>query len=163
MITPEVTAVAERCVLAWLATVDASGCPNVSPKEVFSVFDDRCFVIANIASPTSARNLAENSQACLSFVDVFVQKGFKVKGRAEVIPRDRDDFTLWAAPLEQITQGRFPIRSVFVLRPGSIEPIVAPSYWLHPSETTEASQVLAAMKAYGVIPAARDRADKPSP
>ncbi|MFN7122207.1 MAG: pyridoxamine 5'-phosphate oxidase family protein [Hydrogenophaga sp.] len=163
MITPEVTDFAKRSILAWLATVDASGCPNVSPKEVFAVFESRCFVIANIASPTSARNLAENSQACLSFVDLFVQKGFKVKGRAEVIARDRDDFTLWAAPLEEITQGRFPIRSVIVLRPDSIEPIVAPSYRLYPSETTEESQVMAAMKAYGVVSAAQDRIGKPSP
>ncbi|MDO9133710.1 pyridoxamine 5'-phosphate oxidase family protein [Hydrogenophaga sp.] len=163
MITPEVTAFAERSVLAWLATVDASGCPNVSPKEVFSVFDSRWFVIANIASPASVRNLAENSQACLSFIDLFVQKGFKVKGRAEVIARDRDDFALWAEPLEKITQGRFPIRSVIVLTPDSIEPIVAPSYRLYPSETTEKSQAMAAMKAYGVVSARWQMPDKPSP
>jgi uncharacterized protein len=152
MLPPEVVAYAQRSVLAWLATVDSSGCPNVSPKEVFAVFEDRCFVIAHIASPTTVKNLAENAQACLSFIDVFVQKGFKVKGRAEVVAKGRVGFETWASPLEQITQGKFPIHAVIVLHPSSIEPIVAPSYRLFPSETTESSQIASAMSTYGVVP-----------
>ena len=152
MLSAEVISFANRSVLAWLATVDTTGCPNVSPKEVFSVFENRCFVIANIASPTSIRNLSINDQACLSFVDVFVQKGFKVKGHAAVIPRGQQDFSVWAAPLEEMTQGKFSIHSVIVLEPESVEAIIAPSYRFYPSETTEKSQVDAAMRAYKVRP-----------
>ena len=36
------------CVLCWLATADADGQPNVSPKEVFAVVDDQPLVIAHI-------------------------------------------------------------------------------------------------------------------
>jgi hypothetical protein len=45
---------------------------------------------------------------------------------------------------------RFPIHSVFLVRATAVEPIVAPSYRLYPSETTEASQVQAALCTYGV-------------
>ena len=152
MITPEVISVAERSVLAWLATCDSDGCPNVSPKEVFAVFKNECFVIANIASPISVRNLALNNQACLSFVDVFVQKGYKVNGRATVIKSDQAEYRKWVNPLEEMTKGKFPIHSVIVLHPISVKPIMAPSYLLFPSETTEQSQVMTAMKAYGVRP-----------
>jgi predicted pyridoxine 5'-phosphate oxidase superfamily flavin-nucleotide-binding protein len=48
-------AMAERSVLCWLATADESGQPNVSPKEVFAVADDKHIVVANIASPGSAK------------------------------------------------------------------------------------------------------------
>jgi predicted pyridoxine 5'-phosphate oxidase superfamily flavin-nucleotide-binding protein len=34
-----------RTVLCWLATVDAHGQPNVSPKEVFAAFDENHLVI----------------------------------------------------------------------------------------------------------------------
>jgi len=47
----------QRSVLCWLATVDAHGQPNVSPKEVFAAFDEKHLVIAHIASPLSVKNI----------------------------------------------------------------------------------------------------------
>lgn len=152
MLSPEILQATNRAVLAWLATVDADGCPNVSPKEVFAVVDDRAFVIAHIASPQTVRNLQAQPLACLSFVDVFAQKGFKVKGHASVLPRTDVAFAQWAAPLQAMVQGRFPIHAVIVLHPQSVEAIVAPSYRLYPHETTEATQIAAAMHRYGVRP-----------
>ena len=63
-------------VLCWLATCDALGQPNVSPKEVFAAVDAGHLVIAHIASPNSVRNLAANPRVCVSFVTVFTQIGF---------------------------------------------------------------------------------------
>jgi predicted pyridoxine 5'-phosphate oxidase superfamily flavin-nucleotide-binding protein len=155
MLSPDVITCAQRSVLAWLATVDAAGCPNVSPKEIFAVVDGRCFAIAHIASPGSVRNLGTNDQACLSFIDVFVQKGFKVKGRAEIVAPGHPEFQKWSAPLREMTQDRFPLHAAIGLHPASVEPIVAPTYRLFPAETTEESQIAVAMKTYGVRPQAR--------
>lgn len=96
------------------------------------------------------RNVAANSAVCVSFVDVFVQKGFKVKGRATVARPGEAEYAWWAAPLEEMTRGRFPIRSVIVVEVSAVAPIVAPSYRLYPGETKEGSQVEAAMIRYGV-------------
>jgi predicted pyridoxine 5'-phosphate oxidase superfamily flavin-nucleotide-binding protein len=150
MLAPEVIDCAKRAVLCWLATVDADGVPNVSPKEVWATIGDRHVVVANIASPVSARNIAANAAVCVSFIDVFVQKGFKVKGRGTVVRPGDAEYARWAAPLEEMTRGRFPIRSVIVVEVSAVAPIVAPSYRLYPEETTEASQVEAAMVRYGV-------------
>lgn len=152
--TPDVRAAAKRSVLCWLATVDAAGQPNVTPKELFAVVDDAHLVIANIASPGSATNVAANPKVCVSFVDVFRQKGFKVIGVAtDVVPSD-PTFERWVAPLRALAGDRYPIRSVFAVRATAVEVIVAPSYWLFPDETTEASQERAALRAYGVVRAA---------
>jgi len=43
-------------VLGWLATVNANGEPNVSPKEIWKFDGVDRLLIANIASPTSASN-----------------------------------------------------------------------------------------------------------
>lgn len=150
MLAPEVIDCAKRAVLCWLATVDADGVPNVSPKEVWATIGDRHLVVANIASPVSVRNIAANAAVCVSFVDVFVQKGFKVKGRATVVRPGDAEYARWVAPLEEMTGGRFPIRSVIVVEVSGVAAIVAPSYWLYPGETTEGSQVEAAMVRYGV-------------
>lgn len=143
-------AMAERSVLCWLATADESGQPNVSPKEVFAVADDKHIVVANIASPGSAKNIHINSKVCLSFIDVFAQKGFKVFGVASDVTPEAAEYFRWVEPLRMMAGDRFPIHSVFVVRATAVEPIIAPSYRLYPSETTEASQVQAALRTYGV-------------
>lgn len=127
LLTPDHKAMAERSVLCWLATASATGQPNVSPKELFAVVDDEHVVVANIASPVSAKNIRANAQVCLSFVDVFAQKGYKVTGEArDIIPADAE-FARWAEPLQKTAGDRFPIRSVFLIRATAVETIIAPA------------------------------------
>ncbi len=150
MLNHDVINSAQGSVLCWLATVDDQGQPNVSPKEIWAVLDEQHLVIGHIASPTSVRNIAQRAKVCVSFVDVFVQKGFKVQGEARVIAKSHAEFSKWAAPLLPMAGERFPLHAVIVVRATAVAPIVAPSYRLYPQETTEASHVQAAMKTYGV-------------
>lgn len=150
MLSPEVQHSATRSVLCWLATVSADGQPNVSPKEVFAVFDTNHVVIANIASPTSVRNIQVNPLVCVSFIDVFVQKGFKVFGAARSVRKTAPEFATWSGPLLAKAGPRFPIHSVIVVEARAVERILAPSYRLYAAETTEQSQVASAMRTYGV-------------
>jgi predicted pyridoxine 5'-phosphate oxidase superfamily flavin-nucleotide-binding protein len=143
-------AMAEQSVLCWLATADEFGQPNVSPKEIFAIVDDEHIVIANIASPQSAKNIRKNEKVCVSFIDVFAQKGFKVFGIASDVKPQATDYKRCVEPLQKMVGDRFPIHSVFLVRATIIEPILAPSYRLYPLETTEASQVRAALETYGV-------------
>ena len=150
ILSAAVHAAAQRSVLCWLATVDAQGQPNVSPKEVWAIADDQHVVVANIASPVTARNIAQQPKVCLSFVDVLVQKGFKLQGTARAVLPDDSDYNKWAAPLLLMTGDRFAVRSVLLMAVQTAQPIVAPSYWMYPETTTEASQAAAARLAYGL-------------
>jgi predicted pyridoxine 5'-phosphate oxidase superfamily flavin-nucleotide-binding protein len=156
VLSPEVQNCAARSILCWLATVDKNGQPNVSPKEMFVVFDSEHLVIANIASPASVRNIEVNPLVCVSFIDVFVQKGFKVIGAARHVRRQDAEFVSWSEPLLSKAGTRFPIHGLMVIRAKTVEPILAPSYRLHAAETTEESQTVSAMRAYGVQPARGD-------
>jgi hypothetical protein len=155
MLPTELLNRAQTSTLCWLATADANGQPNVSPKEIFAVFDLEHLVIANIASPITVRNIALNPRVCVSFIDVFVQKGFKVFGTARNVGKREAEFANWSAPLEAMAGPRFPIHSVIVVYATGFEAILAPSYRLYPGETTEKAQISAAMRAYGVRPAGR--------
>lgn len=148
MLDAHVQEMARHSVLCWLATADGQGRPNVSPKEIFEVFDDHHMVVANIASPQSVRNIESNRQVCLAFIDVWVQKGYKVMGSARNIPRASADFGVWAHRLLNMAGPRFPIHSVIVVRAQSVQPIWAPSYQLHPDEVSEAQQIANAKRAY---------------
>lgn len=142
----------QSSVLCWLATVDASGQPHVSPKEVFAVVDAQHVVIAHIASPHTVRNIASNPKVCLSFVDVFVQKGFKLQGHARMVASGDADYSALAAPLLAMVGGKFKIPAVIVVQVQAVDPILAPSYRFYPQDTTEQNQIDAAMRRYGVRP-----------
>lgn len=150
ILTDQVKDRAIRSVLCWLATVDPDGCPNVSPKEIFAITDDSTLVIANIASPASVRNVVANDLVCVSFVDVLVQKGFKIFGRAKYVSKSEAVFGSVAKVLIAKAGPKFPIHGVFVIQASRVEQIVAPSYRLYPDETTEDSQVRSAMRTYGL-------------
>jgi predicted pyridoxine 5'-phosphate oxidase superfamily flavin-nucleotide-binding protein len=156
MLTTQVQEFAGGGVLCWFAAVDSSGRHIVSPKELFAVFDSEHLVVANIASPASARNVEQNPRVCVSFVDVFAQRGFKVTGVACNVKKNDPDYPKWSFPLVEKAGPRFPIHSVFVVEVAGVEPILAPSYGLYPTETTGESQVASAMRAYGVRPVRGD-------
>jgi uncharacterized protein len=149
MLNEEVIKYIDQSVLCWLATSDKDNFPNVSPKELFTHFQDK-ILIANLASPNSIHNIAENSNVCVSFVDVFVQKGFKIKGQAKIISKNETDFETNVKPLIDLYSDTFPIQDVIEITIQKIEPILAPSYFLYP-EITEAMQIESAMNTYKVI------------
>lgn len=151
MLDTSVQQAMKASVLFWLATCDAAGQPNVSPKEVVVALDAEHLLIAHIASPRSVRNLADNPKVCVSFVDVFTQKGHKVVGTASVIAPSDPRFAQMEPLLLAKTHGKFPIQALILVKVQASEPIVAPSYQLFP-DTTEAMQVASAMRTYGVMP-----------
>ena len=65
MFTQEAIKYIDQSVLCWLATSDKDNFPNVSPKEMFTHFEDNKILIANIASPNSVANILENSNVWL--------------------------------------------------------------------------------------------------
>ncbi|MDF1808509.1 MAG: pyridoxamine 5'-phosphate oxidase family protein [Phycisphaerales bacterium] len=139
----------DESVLCWLATCSVSGDPSVSPKEVFEAFNNDSVIIANIASPNSARNIRENPKGCVSFVNVFTQKGFQIKGAAQYLSVGDNDYAEIEHQLLKITQGKYPFKSVFRVMADDVSEILAPRYRLFP-ETTEEEQISSALDRYGV-------------
>lgn len=151
MLTDEVKQYIDKSVLCWLATSNKQNEPNVSPKELFTYKDADTLLIANLASPNSINNIKENPKVCVSFVDIFVQKGFKLKGIATLVDKNDEDFILRVKPLIDLFTDKFPIKTVIEITVTSITKIQAPSYFLYKG-TTEQSQIESAMKAYKVKP-----------
>lgn len=138
----------DKSILCWLATSSADNIPNVSPKEVFTYFGEDKLIIANIASPQSIKNILENRQVSVSFIDILVQKGFQLKGRARIVSESDDGFESMHKVLLLMTKGKFPISSIIEISIEQSKEIIAPSYIFYP-ETTEEEQILDAKKAYG--------------
>jgi uncharacterized protein len=148
----------DKSILCWLATSSSDGQPSVSPKEIFAHFNNDSVIIANVASPNSARNIRENPHACVSFVDVFTQKGYQIKGPAHYLTTKDTSYPEIEQSLKTLTFGKFPFKSVFRVFVNEVSEILAPRYRLFP-ETTEQDQIESAMISYGVQPSTRPTDD----
>lgn len=118
--------------MCWLATSSKDNIPNVSPKEVFSYFENKVIIIANIASPQTIKNIKENPNVSISFIDVLVQKGLQIKGLATIVKKESEQYKAMEIELLKITQGKFPFSSITKINIETIKPIIAPKYILYP-------------------------------
>lgn len=153
----EIKTDADHSVLCWLATVDATGTPNVTPKEIFALHGQDRFVIADIASSNSVRNILHHPPVCVSFVDIFQQRGFKLVGTGTIIQPSDEDFSSSGAELLRMAGAAFPVRNIISIQVEKASRIWAPSYRLLPDQTDE-QRVKQAYRGYGVEPVERSRA-----
>ena len=84
-LTPDMKRIVAEQKLGFVATVNADGTPNLSPKATMQVLDDEHIFFADIRSPGTMANLARNPAMEINFVDPFVRKGYRFKGVATVI------------------------------------------------------------------------------
>lgn len=147
-LTTDITECINKSVLCWLATASTENVPNVSPKEIFSYYKKDKIIVANIASPQTIRNIKQNENVCISFIDIIVQKGFQLKGKAKIIEETNSDFLEMKKILTKMTGGNFPFATITEITVAHSKPIIAPKYILFP-ETTEKEQIESAKKAYG--------------
>lgn len=139
----------EKSVLCWVSTVSDAGIPNVSPKECFAYYGEESIIFANIASPQTVRNIEHNENTCISFIDILVQKGFQLKGKAEIIKETDPEYAGMYRVLNEMTKGKFPFKTITKVTIEKVKPIIAPSYILFP-ETTEDQQIGNSKKSYGI-------------
>lgn len=152
ILTASIRDTIERSVLCWLATSDAHGHPNVSPKEIFyTAKGTDHLLIADIASPISVANIKAQNAVCVSLVDIFEQKGVKLTGRANIVGPSDHEFDPIAAPLLSKAGPDFPIRHAIVIEVERARPIIAPSFTFKPDQSDE-SRRHSAYAAYGVTP-----------
>lgn len=148
-LTKEINNYINSSVLCWLATASTNGFPNVSPKEIFTSYGKDKIIVANIASPQTVKNINLNENVCISFINVLVQKGFQIKGKAKIIKKTDYEFSKMEELLNKITAGNFPFSTITEITMEHFKPVIAPKYMLYP-ETTEKEQIETAKKAYGI-------------
>lgn len=74
-----------RTYLAFVATVDKKGKPNVVPKGNLAVQGDGRIVFADLYSHQTKENLKRNPNIAITVVNPAGYKGYQLKGRAEII------------------------------------------------------------------------------
>jgi predicted pyridoxine 5'-phosphate oxidase superfamily flavin-nucleotide-binding protein len=109
-----------------VATVCHDGTPNLSPKGTIKSWDDEHLVFADIHSPGTVENLLSNPSIEINMVDIFTRKGFRFKGKAEVLSNGKRYDDLMAAYGDTATT--YKIRNIIVVKVERVTPVWSPVY-----------------------------------
>ncbi len=124
--------------LAFLATVCPDGSPNLSPKGLAFILDDRRIVIGEVRSPASIKNLGFQPIAELNVVDRNLRKGYRFKGTC-VVHKNGKEFDLLTEFL--LLKGAVSaIQSIIVMTVEDANQISSPVYDRGASEVEVRSQ-----------------------
>jgi uncharacterized protein len=128
-LTEQMKRLVEQQRLGFVATVCADGTPNLSPKGTLCVLDDDHLMFADIRSPGTVANLRHNPNIELNVVDPLVRKGYRFKGRAEVLEAGVNFERLVAAfATRGMSDAPRRIRAIVVARIDQARPLISPGY-----------------------------------
>lgn len=114
--------------LGFVATVNADGTPNLSPKGTMVVLDDDHIAFGEIRSPNTVGNLADRPAVEINFVDPTARKGYRFKGQAEVIERGQPQFDDLFPAFGRWGELSESIRAIVKVRIERALPLTSPAY-----------------------------------
>jgi uncharacterized protein len=128
MLTADMKRVVREQRLGFVATVNADGTPNVSPKATFTVLDDATIAFAEIRSPGTLRNLKANPAIEVNFVDPFVRKGYRFAGTARIVERGAAGFESLIGAFGDYGDLVGRMRAVVAIAVARALPVISPAY-----------------------------------
>ncbi len=148
-ITDDMQYIIGRAGLSFVATVCPDGTPNLSPKATLAVLDEDHLVFADIRSPQTIANLRQNPSVEVNVVDIFLRRGYRFKGRAELVESgpiyDRVTAALWSR------EGpKYPVGCAVKIVIDHAAPLLSPAYIFGDPVPTEDEVKEVFLDRYGV-------------
>jgi GNAT superfamily N-acetyltransferase len=125
--------------MAYVASVNDDGTPNLSPKATLATVDDDHVAFCDLASPRTLANIAARPAVEANVVDPIRRKGWRLAGTARVVDGGAEFESLSALFLARGTNlvgaGRQPpVRRFVVIRVSKVSPLLSPAYAMGQSE-----------------------------
>jgi uncharacterized protein len=128
MLTADMKRVVREQRLGFVATVNADGTPNVSPKATFVVLDDSMIGFGDIRSPGTLRNRKSNPAVEVNFVDPFARKGYRFAGTAVIIDRGAHGFNDLLGRFEECGIAVSRLRALVKITVTKALALISPAY-----------------------------------
>ena len=149
--TADMEAIVQQAILSFVATVNADGTPNLSPKASLTI-RYRSLYFADIASPQTVLNLKRNSAIEINVVDIFQRRGYRFTGRALILPPGDDDYLAIADWVRTTNGPEYPVDHVVKVDVSSITPLLSPAHVFADPPRSQDEIVASYRHKYGVSP-----------
>lgn len=115
--------------LGFVASVTPDGRPNVSPKGTFLVLSEDQIAFADIRSPQTIKNIENNPEVEVNFVNQFSRKGVRIRGKATIAKKDTDNFqhliVHWKNEWPSLADR---INAIVTIQISNLKPLTTPPY-----------------------------------
>ena len=129
ILTEDMQRVVREQQLAFHATVDEDGTPNLSPKGSTRVWDDDHLFFADICSPGTVANIRRGSLVEVNVVDPFTRKGYRFKGPAAVYEPGTSEYARGAEIMRAAGSKLVDrVRAIVVIDVQRAEAVISPAY-----------------------------------
>lgn len=128
LIDQDMRDVIDSAKLAFVATVNPDGSPNLSPKGSVRVYDDSHVAFMDIASPATIANLSMNPRIEIAVVDFLRRRGYRFSGTAEVHRPGTKVHTWLHQWLLGLNGPGYPAKQAVLLSVERVRPILSPAY-----------------------------------
>ncbi|MBB5509325.1 pyridoxamine 5'-phosphate oxidase family protein, partial [Paraburkholderia atlantica] len=126
-INADMEAIIKQAILSFVATVNEDGTPNLSPKASLTVRNGALY-FADIASPTTIRNLRRNPAVEINVIDIFQRRGYRFKGYASILPPGDDEYSMIADWVRATNGLEYPVDHVVRIETTAITPLLSPAH-----------------------------------
>ena len=142
-LSPQMQQVISEQKLGFVASVDADGAPNLSPKGTFLVRDDEHIMFGEIRSPGTVRNVTERPRVEVNFVDPIVRKGIRIKGEARLVAKPSEEFDQLEPQFREVWGELCDnFRAIVMIKVDKAAPLTSPAYDMGTSEAALKEQYL---------------------
>ena len=125
-LTAEIREFVNKTKLGFVATVCPDGTPNLSPKGTTIAWDEDHLLFGDIHSPVTVENVRHNPAIEINVVDVFLRRGFRFKGKAEIL----SEGSLFERIIDYFRKAEsgFIMKNIVLIRVERVLPILSPAY-----------------------------------
>lgn len=142
-------AIIENANLAFFATINEDGSPNLSPKSTLRINNDNSLIFANLASPGTISNLNRDPRIEINCVDVFSRRGYRFTGMATVHSEGETIFDTFRKQMADELGPKTIVYNAVTIQIEKVSPIMSPAY-KNPNVTEERLRETY-LKKYGVV------------
>jgi predicted pyridoxine 5'-phosphate oxidase superfamily flavin-nucleotide-binding protein len=134
MLTNELKAIIAANPLGFVASVNADGTPNLSPKGTFVILDDAHLGFGHIRSPHTMANIAKRPAVEINFLDVLARKAARIAGVCDIVERGGADFNELYAAFESWGEYAKIMKALVSVRITKASLVLSPAYDLGHTE-----------------------------
>lgn len=128
MIDARIRQIVENNTIGFVASVTPQGRPAVSPKATFAVLDDHTLAFGNIRSEGTVRNVQQNPNVEVNFIDVFHRTAARITGTARYVPREDAEFKTLLPAFEKWLSIMDRMQGFVVVAVDRAEFVTSPAY-----------------------------------
>ena len=128
MIDARMKEIIENNTIGFVASITPQGRPAVSPKATFAVLDDRTLAFGNIRSEGTVKNVQQNPNVEVNFIDVFHRTAARIAGTARYVSREDDEYETLLPAFEKWSSSVDRMQGFVVIAVDGAEFVKSPAY-----------------------------------